>query len=115
MDTLSPAAANYAAMTFEELAALKKVLDAAYVLKKTEAQAAFFERIAREAQEMGFDLPKGTPGKAPRKAKGGSQAPVRYRDPSNPENTWSGRGKPAKWLKELIDQGKDKEDYRVRS
>jgi len=45
----------------------------------------------------------------------GAQAPVRYRDPQNPENTWSGRGKPRKWLQELIDAGKDKDDYRVEA
>ena len=43
--------------------------------------------------------------------------PVRYRDPANAANTWSGRGKPAKWITDAIGQGRAKsiEDFRVKN
>ncbi len=52
--------------------------------------------------------------KAPKRAvrkSGGIK--VKYRDPSNAENTWSGRGRPARWLAALERQGKRREDFRV--
>ena len=114
MDTL---VMNYASMSFEELAAHKKDLDAAYADKKAVAQDAFLARFRKEALDLGFDLGDvaGAAQKARRGPGKGGTAPVRYRDPENPENTWSGRGKPRKWLQELIDAGKDKEDYRIKS
>lgn len=33
---------------------------------------------------------------------------IRYRDPARPENTWSGRGRPARWITEAIQAGKAK-------
>lgn len=53
------------------------------------------------------------------KAKGKKVAqriPIHYRDPQNPSHTWSGRGKPAKWITEAIGQGRAKsvEDFRVK-
>lgn len=43
-----------------------------------------------------------------------SQQIIKYRDPNNPENIWSGRGpKPPKWLKAYLDQGMKKEEFEV--
>jgi len=116
MDTLTQTTTNYAAMPFEELLAHKKALDAAYESKKGEAQAAFFERFRKEAADLGIELGKVAHAqKSRRSPPKASAAPVRYRNPSNLENTWSGRGKPRKWLQELIDAGKDKEDFKVEA
>ena len=38
---------------------------------------------------------------------------VKYRDPKNPQNTWSGRGRPARWLQDQLDKGKKLEDFTV--
>ncbi len=56
-------------------------------------------------------VPKAVKAKAPAKIK------IRYRDPSKPENTWSGRGRPARWITEAIKAGKvkSKEDFRVNA
>ena len=39
---------------------------------------------------------------------------TKFRDPDNPENTWSGRGRLPKWLQEKIDQGSTKEQFQVQ-
>ena len=39
--------------------------------------------------------------------------PVKYADPDDPEQVWSGRGKQPNWLKEKLRTGKKLEDYRV--
>lgn len=36
-----------------------------------------------------------------------------YRDPSNPDNTWTGRGPRPAWLKDSIAAGAKLEDFRV--
>lgn len=39
---------------------------------------------------------------------------VKFRDPDNPGNTWSGRGRLPKWLQEKIDQGGTKDQFQVQ-
>lgn len=48
------------------------------------------------------------------KAKTGKVA-IRYQDPKRPENTWSGRGRPARWLAMAEKQGHKREEYLVRA
>jgi DNA-binding protein H-NS len=45
----------------------------------------------------------------PRKAR---TAAPKYRDP-NSGTTWSGRGKLPRWMKRLIEQGANREDFRI--
>lgn len=40
-------------------------------------------------------------------------AKIKYRDPKNPENAWSGRGRMPRWLSAAVDKGKKKEDFAV--
>jgi DNA-binding protein H-NS len=105
---------DYSSMLFEELSAHKKQLDAAYADKHAKAEAEFLIKTQEQANALGFNLGNGAHKGRKGPAKG-NKALVRYRDPDNPANTWSGRGKPTKWLAELIDAGKDKEDYRVKA
>ncbi len=41
------------------------------------------------------------------------KAPMKYKDTTNPENQWSGRGKPPKWMAEAIEKGQRKEDFLI--
>ena len=38
---------------------------------------------------------------------------VKYRDPANLENTWSGKGRTPRWLQAYLDAGKSKEAFLV--
>lgn len=40
---------------------------------------------------------------------------IKYRDPANPANTWTGRGRPARWLSQKIKQGAKMADFSVTS
>lgn len=44
---------------------------------------------------------------------GRSRVRPKYRNPENPQETWSGRGRPARWLQELLDAGARIEDFLV--
>jgi DNA-binding protein H-NS len=37
----------------------------------------------------------------------------KYRDPQNPENTWTGRGKPPRWLASAMAAGKSKASFLI--
>lgn len=43
----------------------------------------------------------------------GSRVEPKYRNPNDYDQTWSGRGVKPKWLKALVDQGRDQNDFRI--
>ncbi len=59
------------------------------------------------AAALGSKRSKGAAAKAPRKAAGAPRAKVapKYRDPANPANTWTGRGRMPKWVADLNAKG----------
>lgn len=49
----------------------------------------------------------------PKKAGTGHVA-MKYRDPKNPANEWSGRGRSPNWMQAYLDAGKKKEDFLIK-
>ena len=39
---------------------------------------------------------------------------IRFRNPANPAQTWTGRGKRPRWLQQALEQGARLEDFTVR-
>lgn len=66
------------------------------------------------AQEHGFDLDElvGAGGAAKAKA-AGSKNPPKYRNPANPDQTWSGRGRRPAWIADAEAAGKSLEDMAI--
>ena len=90
----------YETMPFKDLFALQTVVNDCVERRRAGARAEF---------ESLFGLSeKG--GKTKKKKR---NFPVKYRDPENAENTWSGMGKPKKWLQNYLDQGRALEDFAV--
>ena len=50
--------------------------------------------------------------RAPRKTTG-IKVPPKYRNPANPEQTWTGRGKQPRWMAEEVSKGKKPEDFLI--
>ena len=48
-----------------------------------------------------------------RRGNGEGEGNVRFRNPANPEQTWSGRGKRPNWLQQALDQGASLLDFAV--
>jgi DNA-binding protein H-NS len=50
-----------------------------------------------------------------RKRGGGQTGKVvaKYRNPDNPEETWTGRGVSPKWMQELIASGRNKDEFLI--
>ena len=85
-------------------------------------------QLVKAAQKAGYTINElfgtGAPAaaaKAPRAARGskvaktkGSKIAPKYRDPANPANTWTGRGKQPRWLAEYTNGGRKVEDFLIQ-
>ena len=96
--------------------ALKKRKPAATVRRKINALAKAEGYTVAElfgtgaAPARAAKAPK--PAKGPRKS-GGKVAP-KYRNPDNPAETWTGRGKQPRWMAALTAQGRKVEDFLIK-
>jgi DNA-binding protein H-NS len=114
---------NLDALTVNQLAKLQAEIPTVIQRKTEQRQDAFRAKLARLAQDEGFDLHKlfgsamNAPAvPAPQKpvvAKTANGVAVKYRDHKNPENTWTGRGREPRWLAALTKAGHKREEYRV--
>lgn len=107
----------------ENIAALEAQRDAlnAQIQQALQAQRADAiaqaKKIIQQFDLSARDLGLAASGSAAagRKAKGDARASVapKYRDPQNPDNTWTGRGKPPRWLAAAIAAGKSKDAFLI--
>ena len=97
-------------MDHDQLLKLQKDVEQAirtYEKRRIEEARAAVEARARE---LGFSLTELTGGKA----KGAKSInPPKYRNPANPDQTWSGRGRQPGWVKDHLAAGKDLEKLRI--
>lgn len=52
-------------------------------------------------------------GRKPAKSAGSKVAP-KYRNPTNPSETWSGRGRQPRWLAALVQKGKEPSEFLIK-
>lgn len=94
-------------MSLEELKALRKQVESAIAdfekRRKKEALAA----AQRAAQEHGFSLDEVL------SAKGGAKSMPRFANPASPDQTWTGRGRQPRWVKEALAKGKTLDDLAI--
>ena len=91
-----PRPSKYQKMPLKALIAEREKISAAIEQKLSAEREAFVEE---KASMLGMDL--GTLiGKKKRRAGNGARATVavKFRNPKNPSETWSGRGRPARWI-----------------
>jgi DNA-binding protein H-NS len=101
---------NLEKMSFAQLSKLRLQVDRFMVEKQASERAALRQKMAEMAEAAGMSLDavlgKGRKGK-------GSVAP-KYRDPKNPENTWTGRGRMPLWMVAATKGNKaKKEDFLI--
>jgi DNA-binding protein H-NS len=101
---------TYEKMSYADLVGLEGEIARLKAEKQTSERAALKEKLTAMATDAGFDIQE-LFGKA-RKGKG--SVAVKYRDPKNPENTWTGRGRPPRWLAAAMKtRGVRKEDFLI--
>ena len=110
-------------LSYAELVALKTKLEQEIVGKREEELKVLADGYAKKLIAAGFGIEERIKALLPytEAKRRGTAAPststarVLYRDPANPENTWSGRGQPARWLSQYVAQGRQREEFRVES
>lgn len=102
---------NLDTLSLDELEKLHKDVAAAIKSyqqrKKDEAKAV----LEKKAQELGFTLDEFLDD-TKKKSKPKKISP-KYADPSDPSQTWSGRGRKPRWVETYLAQGKTLEDLRI--
>ncbi|MHC0054784.1 H-NS histone family protein [Actibacterium sp. D379-3] len=92
-------------MTREELLTLRARIDTALERLAKEEKKKALEAVKQAAKTHGFTLAELIPlvdgDKPARKAK----QPAKYRNPDNPNQTWSGHGRPPGWMKAALETG----------
>jgi DNA-binding protein H-NS len=103
---------NLENMTHAELADLCNHIDRLMVERQKSELATLREKMAAMAKVHGLSIDE-LFGKNGRR-KGNGAVTVKYRDPNNPSNTWTGRGRMARWMVAATKGGKvKKEDFLV--
>ena len=87
----------------KELAKLQADIESEMARKKQAKKREVINQVKALLADNGMtldDLPKRT-------ASGTSRPPVlpKYRNPKNPEQTWTGRGRKPRWVSEFLDNG----------
>ena len=97
-------------MSYVELVEAEVQIARLKIERQSAERSAVRQKLADMAKEHGFEMHelfgKGRKGK-------GTVSP-KYRDPKNPANTWTGRGRPPRWLAAATKSGKAKrEDFLI--
>ncbi len=103
---------GFEGMTYNQLLAVRERIDQLLAEKKAEHLANVRAQVAKVAHESGFELRDlfGANSLRP----GRKKVAPKYQDPKNPANTWTGRGRPPRWLAELLkSKGTKKEDFLI--
>ena len=98
-------------MTFAELSEMEARIQRLKIDKQNSERASVRKQLMDLAKQHGFDVRELLDGR--RKGKGSVAA--KYRDPKNPQTTWTGRGRMPRWLAAATRGGKaSKEDFLIR-
>ena len=98
-------------MSYAELAEMEVRIQRLKIERQNSERAAVRKKLIDLAKQHGFDVRELLDGR--RKGKGSVAA--KYRDPKNPQNTWTGRGRMPRWLTAATRGGKaSKEDFLIK-
>ena len=103
---------NFNEYSLEDLQQIQKDLEKTIKTKASEAKKNALQQIHNIANEHGLDLDEVLDGlKNPSKKKG--KVAPKYRNPSNSEETWTGRGRKPKWVEQALTSGKTLADLEI--
>jgi DNA-binding protein H-NS len=103
---------DVSSLSEQELAHLIAEASKELEYKRGAAKRETIAKIRELAKSIGVQVEiregelKATQGKRP-------AVPVKYRDPNNPKNAWSGRGIRPRWLQQHLNQGHSIDEFKV--
>lgn len=102
---------NLEIMSRKELLKLREAVEKAIVNAEKKDRQEALKAAEKAVAEFGFSLAE-LSDDAPRSAKG-SKAKAKYRNPANPEQTWTGRGRKPQWIHDALKDGVDIADLEI--
>lgn len=100
-------------LSLAEMKALMAELPRAIASKESEERSQFIREMEKEAAQRGIDLGSIIPTKSGAYRQSKPVAP-KYRNPENPSETWSGRGRTPRWLAALEAKGKKRAAFAIK-
>lgn len=96
--------------SYKELVEARDAIDAALAKRKEDERAEVKRRIAELANDSGFEITELFGSKrGPKRTASG----LKYRNPKDASQTWTGRGRKPNWLVEALNGGAKLESFRV--
>jgi DNA-binding protein H-NS len=96
-------------MSYAELLKLQERIEAAIAEKRVEDAASTKEALRAMAEKAGFNLNELFGKRGPKKGSAG----VKYRNPKDASQTWTGRGRKPNWLVDALKKGAKTESFAV--
>lgn len=100
-------------LTRDELVKLRARIEKAIKTHAERERRRALDAAERAAAEHGFSLAQLTGVATGRAQRGKSALPPKYRNPENPEQTWSGRGRRPGWVNAQLADGKALSDLAI--
>lgn len=101
---------NIDKMSYRELLELQSAVASAIVARKEEEKAELKRKLAELADQSGFAMDELFGGRRGRKSSGGGSA-IKYRNPKDASQTWTGRGRKPNWLVEALKKGQKLDNF----
>lgn len=96
----------------KELEKLRSDVDKALATLADRERKAAMKAAEDAAKEHGFSLAELT-GTPIAKSRGKAKGPAKYRNPENPSQTWTGRGRKPQWIREAEEAGAEISTFEV--
>jgi len=100
---------NIDKMSYRELLELQGAVASAIVARKEEEKADLKRKLAELADQSGFAMDELFGGRRGRKTSGGTA--IKYRNPKDASQTWTGRGRKPNWLVEALKKGQKLDNF----
>lgn len=94
-------------LPLKDLQALQKVLNQAVDERRVSEKQDLLEKMMAMASESGYSLSELLNEKPKKHAK------IKYRNPGNAAETWTGRGRKPNWVNDLLESGMSLEDMAI--
>ena len=111
---------DLSSLSEDDLSALAERIEQELRSRRDTKRRDFFASIRKQAEALGV-APEEVAAELARKAttppvtdRRSTVAP-KYRNPTNPSETWAGRGVKPRWMQALLAQGKSMDDFRISS
>ena len=99
-------------LSLEELHDLAAKAQRALEDKRKESRKTVIAQIRELAESIGVTVTI-TDGDRALSARKGSKVAAKYRNPHNPDQTWTGRGVKPRWLAALVNEGRQIEEFLI--